>query len=78
MITNKALIDEILNGIELSFLDYKFINAMIYFKTTKEKREVLSKYRDIYFETYNQTPLEHQKDNRGRFRANCWLRELVE
>ena len=71
------LINEILGDINLSFLDYKFIDTMIYFETEINKKKLLNKYRDIYFDEFNNTPVEYQKESKGKTKANSWLRELI-
>ncbi|API85851.1 hypothetical protein [Francisella uliginis] len=72
-----TLINEILGDINLSFLDYKFIDTMIYFESDKTKREILNQYKEIYQDEFNKTALEHQKESNGKHKANIWLRELI-
>lgn len=71
------LINEILGNINLSFLDYKFIDTMIYFEDDKSKKEILNQYKAIYQDEFNRTVLEHQKESNGKIKANTWLRELI-
>ncbi|MED7820141.1 MULTISPECIES: hypothetical protein [unclassified Francisella] len=72
-----TLINEILGDINLSFLDYKFIDTMIYFESDKTKREILNQYKEIYQDEFNNTLVTHQKESNGKHKANIWLRELI-
>lgn len=54
-----TLINEILHDINLSFLDYKFIDTMIYFEDDKTKKQILNQYKAIYQKEFDNTSLIH-------------------
>lgn len=65
-------------GINLHKDDIAFIKRYIGFIPYQDRRKILEKYADEWLKGMAQTDIVYAKQNIGRFRANTWLRELVE
>jgi hypothetical protein len=67
-----------LKGINLHKDDISFIKRFLGFIAYQERRKILERYAEEWLKGMAQTDIVYAKQNIGRFRANTWLRELVE
>lgn len=61
------------DGIELTYQDLSFIRLILPMEPG-QRDSALATYKKIWRKAMAAEPLEHKKQNRGRFNANTWLR----
>lgn len=67
-----------LKGIHLLKKDIDFIKSCISKIPSQDVRSALIQYANIWLKTMHNTDIVYQKQNRGRYAANVYLRELTE
>lgn len=66
------------NGYKILRDDYKWMIPKIWVLEESEQKLVIREYLKYWKLGMNETEKPHQKDNKGRFRANTFLREYID
>lgn len=64
-----------LPGCQLLPDDIKFLYNRLP-RIPRQRREILQRYWEEWMQGMDNEPVDHKKQNQGRFRANTWIRSL--